>query len=214
MGRLTGKVAVVTGGVSGIALGVVEMYDWPEGAKVIVGDVQAAKGAQLEKRFPASVYFSACDIRNEEDIAKTMAMAEDKFGGLDIVFHAAASVDHKEKIADLTTEAWDDGQTNLLRSHVMCIKHAIGPMQRRGGGSVILVSSAAAENFSPAASVVYVVCRGAGASTWHVGRRSSSRAATSGSMRSFRAPMPPRCGGNWSAPAKRWPTSCRRISMK
>ncbi|MBB4643011.1 SDR family NAD(P)-dependent oxidoreductase [Rhizorhapis suberifaciens] len=160
MGRLSGKIAVVTGGVSGIALGVVEMYV-AEGAKLIVADIQAEKGAQLEARFPGSVYFNRCDIRNEEDIARTMAMAEEKFGGLDIVLHAAASVDHKQKIADLTTEAWDDGQANLLRSHVMSIKHAIGPMQKRGGGSVILVSSAAAENFSPAASMVYVVCKGA-----------------------------------------------------
>jgi len=160
MGRLSGKIAVITGGASGIALGAVEMYV-AEGAKIIVADIQAEKGARLEARFPGSVYFSACDIRNEEDIARTIAMAEDKFGGLDIVLHAAASVDHKQKIADLTTEAWDDGQANLLRSHVMCIKHATGPMQKRGGGSVILVSSAAAENFSPAASVVYVVCKGA-----------------------------------------------------
>lgn len=160
MGRLSGKIAVITGGASGIALGAVEMYV-AEGAKVIVADIQAEKGARLEERFPGSVCFSSCDIRNEEDIARTMAMAEDRFGGLDILLHAAASVDHKQKIADLTTEAWDDGQANLLRSHVMCIKHAIGPMQRRGGGSVILVSSAAAENFSPAASVVYVVCKGA-----------------------------------------------------
>jgi NAD(P)-dependent dehydrogenase (short-subunit alcohol dehydrogenase family) len=160
MGRLSGKVAVVTGGVSGIALGVVEMYV-AEGAKVVVADIQAEKGVQLARRFPGSVLFSACDIRNEDDIARTMAMAEDGFGGLDIVVHAAASVDHKQKIVELTTEAWDDGQANLLRSHVMCIKHAIGPMQRRGGGSVILVSSAAAENFSPAASMVYVVCKGA-----------------------------------------------------
>lgn len=160
MGRLSGKVAVITGGVSGIAYGAVEMYV-AEGARIVVADIQAEKGAQLERRFAGSVCFSACDIRIEEDIARTMAMAEEKFGGLDIVVHAAASVDHKQKIADITTEDWDDGQANLLRSHVMCIKHAIGPMQRRGGGSVILVSSAAAENFSPAASMVYVVCKGA-----------------------------------------------------
>ncbi|PMS30427.1 SDR family oxidoreductase [Trinickia symbiotica] len=160
MGRLSGKVAVITGGASGIAYGVVEMYV-SEGAKIIVADIQAEKGAQLERRFPGTVYFNACDIRNEEDIGRTMAMAEEKFGGLDVVVHAAASVDHKQKIADLTVEDWDDGQANLLRSHVMCIKHAVGPMQRRGGGSVILVSSAAAENFSPAASVLYVVCKGA-----------------------------------------------------
>lgn len=160
MGRLTGKVAVVTGGVSGIALGIVDMYV-AEGAKVVVADIQAEKGARLESRYPGTLCFNHCDIREEDDIARTMAMAEERFGGLDIVVHAAASVDHKQKIADLTTEAWDDGQANLLRSHVMCIKHAIGPMERRGGGSVVLVSSAAAENFSAAASMVYVVCKGA-----------------------------------------------------
>ena len=160
MGRLTGKVAVVTGGVSGIARGIVEMYV-AEGANIIVADVQAEKGAQFAEQFPGSILFSRCDIRSEDDIARTMAMAEEHFGGLDILVHAAASVDHKEKIVDLTAEAWDDGQANLLRSHVLSIKHAIRPMERRGGGSIILISSAAAENFSPASSMVYVVCKGA-----------------------------------------------------
>ena len=89
MGRLSGKIAVITGGVSGIARGIVEMYV-EEGAKVIVADIQAQKGAEIERHFPGSVYFSACDISNEDDIARTMAMAEEKFGGLDIGGQAAA----------------------------------------------------------------------------------------------------------------------------
>ena len=73
MGRLTGKVAVVTGGVSGIARGIVEMYV-AEGANIIVADVQAEKGAQFAEQFPGSILFSRCDIRSEDDIARTMAL--------------------------------------------------------------------------------------------------------------------------------------------
>lgn len=160
MGRLSGKVAVITGGVSGIARGIVDLYV-AEGAKVVVADIQVDKGAVLEAQFPESVAFSRCDIRSEDAIAATMGMAEERFGGLDILVHAAASVDHKAKIVDLTSEAWDDGQSTLLRSHVLGIKHAIGPMNRRGGGSIVLLASAASENFSPAANMVYVVCKGA-----------------------------------------------------
>lgn len=159
-GRLEGKVAIITGGVSGMGLGTVEMYV-EEGARVVVADIQGDKGPALEARFPGKVRFSHCDIRNEDDIARAVALAEAEFGGLDIMCHVAARNEHPEGLADITTEAWDDGQANLLRSHVMCIKHSIPAMTKRGQGSIILFSSASCNNFSPASPVTYVVCKGA-----------------------------------------------------
>ncbi|WP_313807222.1 SDR family oxidoreductase [Sphingobium sp.] len=158
--RLKDKVAVITGGVSGMALGTVEMFV-AEGAKVVVADIQADKGPAIEKRFPGNVFFSQCDIRSEDDIARTVALAEEKFGGLDILFHAAARNEHPQGVTDITTEAWDDGQANLLRSHVMCVKHAVPAMKKRGKGSIILTSSVSCNNLSPASAVTYVVCKGA-----------------------------------------------------
>lgn len=159
-GRLEGKVAIITGGVSGMALGAVEMYV-AEGASVVVADIQAHKGPAIEQRFPGKVKFVQCDIRNDDDIARTVATAEAEFGGLDITCHAAARNDHTQGVADITSEAWDDGQANLLKSHVMFIKHSVPAMRRRGKGSIILVSSASANNLTPTAPVTYVVCKGA-----------------------------------------------------
>lgn len=159
-GRLKGKVAVVTGGVSGMGLGVVEMYV-SEGAKVVVADIQENKGAAIEARFPGNVLFSHCDVRNEDDIARTVALAVTEFGGLDISCHVAASSVHRQGLSNITIEAWDDAQAILLRSHVLLIKHSIPAMKSRGSGSIILFSSASCNNFKPDTPVAYVVAKGA-----------------------------------------------------
>jgi NAD(P)-dependent dehydrogenase (short-subunit alcohol dehydrogenase family) len=165
-GRLEGKVAVVTGGLTGMGLGTVEMYV-EEGANVVVAARSVAKGSAIEARFPGRVRFSPCDIRNEDEIARAVALAEAEFGGLDIMSHTAASVEHRQGLADITTEAWDDGTAVLLRSHVMCIKHSIPAMKKRGKGSIILFGSTACNNFLPGAALTYVVSKGA---VLHLGR--------------------------------------------
>ncbi|UZW56813.1 SDR family oxidoreductase [Sphingobium sp. JS3065] len=164
--RLKGKVAVVTGGVSGMGLGIVEMYV-REGAKVVVADIQESKGAALEARFRGDVKFCRCDIRSEDDIARSISMAEEEFGGLDIMCHVAASPAARKGLADVTIEDWDDAQAVLLRSHVFLIKHSIPAMKRRGNGSIILFSSASCKTFKAQTPVAYVVAKGA---VLHLGR--------------------------------------------
>lgn len=165
-GRLQGKVAVVTGGVSGMGLGVVEMYVG-EGAKVVVADIQAAKGPEIESRFAGHVRFCHCDIRNEADIARAVALAVSEFGGLDIVCHVAASTAARKGLANISVEDWDDAQAVLLRSHVLLIKHSIPAMKERGKGSIILFSSASCKTYKAETPVAYVVAKGA---VLHLGR--------------------------------------------
>lgn len=165
-GRLRGKVAVVTGGVSGMGLGIVEMYV-NEGAKVVVADIQEAKGVALEARFQDSVRFCHCDIRNEKDIARAIDLADTAFGGLDITCHVAASTAARKNLANVTVEDWDDAQAVLLRSHVLLIKHSIPAMRTRGKGSIILFSSASCKTFKADTPVAYVVAKGA---VLHLGR--------------------------------------------
>ena len=66
-GRLDGKVAVITGGASGIGLGTVELFV-AEGARVVAADIQDEKGAMLEKRFPGQVAYAHCDVTSEAEI--------------------------------------------------------------------------------------------------------------------------------------------------
>lgn len=164
--RLAGKVAVVTGGVSGMGLAVVEMYV-AEGAKVVVADIQAVKGPALENRFAGNVRFCHCDIRNEENIARAVALAVSEFGGLDIMCHVAASTAARKGLADVTVEDWDDAQAVLLRSHMLLIKHSIPAMKERGQGSIILFSSASCKTYKADTPVAYVVAKGA---VLHLGR--------------------------------------------
>jgi NAD(P)-dependent dehydrogenase (short-subunit alcohol dehydrogenase family) len=141
-GQLEGKVALITGGCSGIGLGTVELFV-AEGACVVVADLQDDKGAMLEQRFPDRVRYVHCDVTQEADIAKATAAAGDAFGGLDILFNNAGSGGAGGGLTDLTVEAWDGTMNLLLRSVMLGMKHAIPLMRARGGGSIINTASIA-----------------------------------------------------------------------
>ncbi len=142
VGRLDGKVAVVTGGCSGIGLGAVELFV-AEGASVIAADLQAEKGEMLEKRFPDRVRFSLCDVTSEDDLARTMVVAEESFGGLDILFNNAGHGGTPAGVPELTVEGWDKTFTLLVRGPAIGMKHALPLMLKRGGGSIINTASIA-----------------------------------------------------------------------
>jgi NAD(P)-dependent dehydrogenase (short-subunit alcohol dehydrogenase family) len=141
-GRLEGKVALVTGGCSGIGLGAVELFV-AEGAKVVAADLQDAKGATLEKRFPHQVRYAHCDVTAEADIAAACALAADAFGGLDILFNNAGQAGLAAGVEALTSDGWDQTFALLVRGPALGMKHAAPLMQARGGGSIINTASVA-----------------------------------------------------------------------
>jgi len=141
-GRLDGKVAVITGGVSGIGLGTVELFV-SEGARCVAADIQDEKGAQLEKRFPGKVRYARCDVTVEAEIEAAVKLAESEFGGLDILFNNAGISDRMTTVADLTSEGWSWIFDILVRGPALGIKHATPLMLKRGGGSIINTASIA-----------------------------------------------------------------------
>jgi NAD(P)-dependent dehydrogenase (short-subunit alcohol dehydrogenase family) len=141
-GQLDGKVAVITGGCSGIGLGTVELFV-AEGAKVVVGDVQDEKGAALAARFPDRLAYVHCDVTQDADIARTIATAAETFGGLDILFNNAGSGGATDDLEAMTVEAWDGTMDLLLRSVMLGMKHAIPLMRARGGGAIVNTASIA-----------------------------------------------------------------------
>ena len=145
VGRLDGKVAVVTGGCSGIGLGAVELFV-AEGASVIAADLQAEKGEMLERRFPDRVRFSRCDVTVEDELAKTMALAESAFGGLDILFNNAGHGGTPAGVQELTVDGWDKTFALLVRGPAIGMKHATPLMLKRGGGSIINTASVGLAN--------------------------------------------------------------------
>jgi NAD(P)-dependent dehydrogenase (short-subunit alcohol dehydrogenase family) len=141
-GQLDGKVAVITGGCSGIGLGTVELFI-AEGAKVVVGDIQDEKGAVLEARFPGRLAYVHCDVTAEADIEKTVKTAAEAFSGLDILFNNAGAGGSGGELEAMTVEAWDGTMNLLLRSVMLGMKHAIPLMKARGGGSIVNTASVA-----------------------------------------------------------------------
>ncbi|WP_225009157.1 MULTISPECIES: SDR family NAD(P)-dependent oxidoreductase [Novosphingobium] len=142
-GRLQGKVALVTGGCSGIGLGIVERFV-AEGAKVLAADVQDEKGANLEARFGGKVAYRHCDVTQEADIAAACAAAASEFGGLDILINNAGAGGPPTGSLDTTAEGWDWTQALLLRAPMLGTKHAAPLMIARGGGAVVNIASIAA----------------------------------------------------------------------
>jgi NAD(P)-dependent dehydrogenase (short-subunit alcohol dehydrogenase family) len=141
-GRLDGKVAVITGGVSGIGLGTVELFI-AEGAKVVAADIQDEKGAMLEQRFPGKVKYAHCDVTQEAEIEAAVKLAESEFGGLDILFNNAGISDRMTTIADVTADGWSWIFDILVRGPALGMKHAVPLMLKRGGGAIINTASIA-----------------------------------------------------------------------
>jgi len=140
--RLAGKVAVITGGASGIGLGAVELFV-AEGADVIVADIQDDKAAKLEERFRDKLLYTHCDVTSEADLARVMTLARDAFGGLDILFNNAGVSDGMRSLATIDAEQWSWIFDLLVRGPALGMKHAIPFMPRAGGGSIINTASVA-----------------------------------------------------------------------
>ena len=141
-GRLDGKVAVITGGVSGIGLGTVELFA-AEGARVVAADIQDEKGRMLEQRFGGAVRYAHCDVTVEAEIAAAVGLAASEFGGLDILFNNAGISDSMRTVAEIEAERWSWIFDVLVRGPALGIKHAAPLMLARGGGSIINTASIA-----------------------------------------------------------------------
>jgi NAD(P)-dependent dehydrogenase (short-subunit alcohol dehydrogenase family) len=141
-GRLDGKVAVITGGVSGIGLGTVELFV-AEGARVIAADIQDEKGRMLEQRFGGALRYVHCDVTSEGDIAGAVGLARSEFGGLDILFNNAGISDSMRAIAEIQADTWSWIFDVLVRGPALGMKYAAPLMLERGGGSIINTASIA-----------------------------------------------------------------------
>ena len=138
MGRLDGKVAIVTGGARGMGEATVRLMVG-EGAKVVIGDLLEAEGQALADELGDAASFLRMDVSQEADWAKTVAEAEE-FGPLNVLVNNAAIL----HLASITDTSPDDFmrvlKVNLLGAF-MGIRAVIEPMKAAGGGSIINVSS-------------------------------------------------------------------------
>mgnify|MGYP001826722563 CR=1 FL=1 len=139
MGRLAGKVAVVTGGASGIGEGVVDRFV-AEGARVVVADLRNARDAD---RHGDATVFARTDVTVEADVAAAVDLAVADFGRLDIMVNNAGTIGSLGSIVRLSEQAYDDTVGVLLKGVFLGIKHAARVMIPQGSGAIVSTASTA-----------------------------------------------------------------------
>jgi len=140
--RLAGKVALITGGTSGIGAATASLFA-AEGAKVVIVGRSEEKGQKLADSLGSNVIYSKADITLEADIAAAIELTVNHFGKLDILFNNAGGP-VGAGLEGVTAAHIQDGVSLLLSSVILGIKHAIAPMKANGGGCIINNSSIAA----------------------------------------------------------------------
>ncbi len=140
--RLKGKVAVITGGTSGIGEATVELFV-DEGASVVFCGRSEEKGQALADRVGDNATYVKADVMSEADIKSTIDTAADRFGGIDILFNNAGGPTGGS-ITEVNEDTIHYAMQLLFSSVVLGIKHVVPHMQKRGGGAIINNSSIAA----------------------------------------------------------------------
>lgn len=141
-GRLSDRVAVVTGAASGIGAGTARRFV-EEGARVVVADVQEEPGLALADELGDAAVFIRTDVTSEEDIAAAVDLSVAEFGRLDVMFNNAGVVGVVGPIAETTAEAWDRTLSILLRGVFLGTKHAARVMVPQGSGVILSTTSTA-----------------------------------------------------------------------
>jgi len=157
-GRLDGKVAVITGGCSGIGLATVRRF-LEEGAKVVVGDVDDARGKELAAELDFT--YAHVDVTSKEEVDALFKTAKDTYGSVDIAFNnAGISPPEDDSILDTDLDAWRKVQDVNLTSVYLCCKAALPYMLEQGKGSIINTASFVAVMGAATSQISYSASKG------------------------------------------------------
>jgi NAD(P)-dependent dehydrogenase (short-subunit alcohol dehydrogenase family) len=143
MGRVDGKVAIVTGGATGIGRGISEVLA-REGAKVVVANRNAERGEEAAQAIRAAggdAHFVKTDVAREEDCRNLVAEAVRHFGRLDALVNNAG-IFPRSTLEETTSELWDQIFDVNLKGAFLCCKYAVPEMRKAGGGCIVNIGSA------------------------------------------------------------------------
>ena len=139
--RLKDKVALITGGTSGIGAETARLFI-SEGAKVIISGRSEKKGSKLANELGDNARYCVSDVTKEDDIKEAVKFTTDSYGKLDILFNNAGGP-VGAGLEDITQKDIDYGVHLLLASVMLGTKYAIPPMRENNGGCIINNSSIA-----------------------------------------------------------------------
>ena len=142
MGRLDGKVALISGGARGMGTAEARLF-CREGAQVVFGDIRDDEGRAVEaeiRELGGEATYIHLDVTREEDWQRAVEFTESTYGPLKVLVNNAGIVNN-EPMEETTVEIWDRVMDVNAKGVFLGTKHAIPAMRRAGGGSIVNISS-------------------------------------------------------------------------
>src|SRR6266516_3200709 len=160
MGRLDGKVCVITGAAGGIGREAAILFS-AEGAPVCIADVSPAAGEETAAEC-RDAFFHPVDVADPQSVETLYADVAARYGGIDVLYNNAGIMPaDDDSILVTEPDAWDRVQTVNARGVYLCCKHGIPHLLARGGGSVINVASFVALVGAATSQIAYTASKGA-----------------------------------------------------
>lgn len=146
-GRLEGKRILFIGGVTNIGRAAVKLMA-SQGARIVVGDLNEAAGADLVRELGHAVEFVPVDVRDEASVARLVEQAATSLGGIDALCQNAGLL-LVGKVDAFSMSDWDRVFEVNMRAQFLAAKYAVPHMRAAGGGSIVNMSSAAGKKGGP-----------------------------------------------------------------
>ncbi len=160
MGRLDGKVVVITGAASGIGREAALLFS-DEGAQICIADVSEEEGEQTASECREAFFFRA-DVTSPENVEEMYRKTAERYGGIDVLYNNAGIMpDDDASILETEPDAWQRVQDVNTKGVYLCCRHGIPHLLERGGGSVINVASFVALMGAATSQISYTASKGA-----------------------------------------------------
>jgi NAD(P)-dependent dehydrogenase (short-subunit alcohol dehydrogenase family) len=160
MGRLDGKVAVITGAAGGIGREAALLFS-QEGAQVCVADVLDEQGEATAAEC-RDAFFAHVDVTDADSVQAMYEATAERYGGVDVLYNNAGIMPPDDaSILDTDPETWERVHRVNTRGVFLCCKHGIPRLLDRGGGSVINVASFVALLGAATSQIAYTASKGA-----------------------------------------------------
>jgi NAD(P)-dependent dehydrogenase (short-subunit alcohol dehydrogenase family) len=160
MGRLDGKVCVITGSGGGIGREAALLFS-EEGARLCIADVDAEAGEKTATECADAIFFKV-DVSDPQSVNDMYAATAERFGGVDVLYNNAGIMPEDDaSILDTDVDAWRRVQDVNTKGVFLCCKYGIPRLLERGGGSVINVASFVALMGAATSQISYTASKGA-----------------------------------------------------